>query len=210
MKMVDFPWRRCLDGYRLDDERNRLSSASDRFEQYRPLEIPGLFAIFAEDTPASAKGMLGFCDGFGLPGGGRPDMATTATPTQQRVDDLLGDQREMRRALSLLQRGNASELSRGWNSSPARPPTLVRIELGATSDGRMEMAFLPPDLIQAMWLQFAQFACSGAQLLRCERCNTPFVVGSGTGRRSTSKWCSNACKVAAFQQRQAQAREGTK
>jgi hypothetical protein len=81
---------------------------------------------------------------------------------------------------------------------------VIRIELQVRDDGGMEMVFAPPALIQAIWFQFAQHACEGSQLLRCERCSTPFVVGSRTGRRTSSKWCSNACKVAAYQERQAQ------
>jgi hypothetical protein len=98
MKIVDFQWWRCLDGYRLDQTDERfiltpqgrrpmrrtnddvdrksfsLTSASGRFEQYRPLEIESLFAIFA-DTPASPRGMQDFCNRFGLLGEGRPDLA---------------------------------------------------------------------------------------------------------------------------------------
>lgn len=41
------------------------------------------------------------------------------------------------------------------------------------------------------------------RVLRCERCGVAFEVGFGTGRRSTSKFCSNACRVAAFKARHA-------
>lgn len=151
--------------------------------------------------------MKSFCDRFGLPGGGRPDLRG-GRPQFVLVDELLRHQRQIRRALSLLQEGDSSALIKYWNSSEGT--ALIRTELRAGGDGRLEMVFAPPDLIQAMWLQLAQFACSGTKLLRCERCNEPFVVGSGTGRRSTSKYCSNACKVAAFKERHAQAEEESK
>jgi hypothetical protein len=64
------------------------------------------------------------------------------------------------------------------------------------------MVLVPPDLMSAMWLQFAQFACSQAQLFRCQRCRKPFLGGTGTGRRRTAKFCLDACKVAAFRERQ--------
>jgi hypothetical protein len=227
MKIVDFQWWRCLDGYRLDQTDERfiltpqgrrpmrrtnddvdrksfsLTSASGRFEQYRPLEIESLFAIFA-DTPASPRGMQDFCNRFGLLGEGRPDLAPFGKRTSESalVDDELRHHRRLRTMLHHFQRDDLSELARYWNWSEVSP--LIRTELRPGPDGRLEMVLAPPDLIRALWLQFALFACKQARLLRCERCNTPFVVGSGTGRRGTSKWCSNACKVAAFKEREAQ------
>jgi hypothetical protein len=53
-----------------------------------------------------------------------------------------------------------------------------------------------------MWLQFAFFGGGGATMLRCGHCTKPFLVGTGLKRRSTSKYCGDACKVAAFKARQ--------
>lgn len=74
MRMIDFRWWRCLDGYRLEPTNPRrwtaqgrvesglvaganfgLRTASDRFEDFEPLKISGLFAIFAEDTRQPQK-----------------------------------------------------------------------------------------------------------------------------------------------------------
>ena len=75
MQIVDFWWWRCLDGYRLDRSQNKrwlpysnryvsepparlffgLTSASERFEKYQPLNIQNLFAMFA-DAPSSPMG----------------------------------------------------------------------------------------------------------------------------------------------------------
>jgi hypothetical protein len=226
MELVDFRWWRCLDGYRLEQTHPKrllprvakrddvvkkteggkpllgepngwsLENASARHEEYRPLEIAGLFAIFAEDTPSTPGGMLTFCNRFGIPVsvGTKP---VSGPPLRLVIgpEQLLREQRNLRGALTLFQRGDASSLVRYWNSTST---AVTRTELRTGTEGQMELAFAPLDLIQAMWLQFAQFACSGARLFRCERCNSPFVVGSGTGRRGTAKWCSNACKQAAF------------
>jgi hypothetical protein len=204
MQMLEFTWWRCRDGYRLDQNGGRfgLTSKSDQFEQYRPLEIPSLFVRFAKDTAASARGMQDFCSRFGLLGGGRPDITRRDKPIfeSSAVSDFLFQQRIMRRALDLFERGDCSELVNQWNSSQ-QGLALVRTELRVGPEGRVEMVFVPPDLVRAMWFQFAQFACSQAQLFRCERCNEPFIVGAGTGRRKTAKYCSNACKVAAFKER---------
>jgi hypothetical protein len=195
---IDFQWWRCLDGYRLD--RSGLTSASSRFELYRPLQITGLFAIFAKDTNRTPEGMQKFCSRFGLLGSGRFDVSrgTESKPTHESVvlRELLVHHSRMQSALQLFERGDHAEFTERWNHSQGLG--WLRVDLRCDLDGQFGMVFVPPDLIRAMWFQFVKFACSGAQLFRCERCNNPFPVGTGTGRRNTSKYCSNACKVAAF------------
>jgi len=201
LHLVEFEWWRCLDGYRL--HRSGLESASDRFERYRPLETPALFAIFA-DAPHTADGMLQFCNQFGLLGGGRPDVPwPRAKPSKESVlvDALLMHHRAMRGALDTLKRINPSRLVKAWNEA-IQALALVSAELRTGADGRLRLVLVPPDLIRALFFQFAQHACSGNQLFRCTRCNKPFTVGTGTGRRRTAMYCSNACKVAAYQARQ--------
>jgi hypothetical protein len=206
MNMVDFQWRKCVAGYRLEPTAHgdfALSSASDWFETTHPLKIETLFAIFAK-TPATPEGMKTFCDNHGLLGGGRPDIApsrSTGTYEFALVSPFLHEQRRFRRAFDLFEKGDNSALVKPWNSMDGAP--LIRTELRVGPEGRLKMVFVPPALLQALWLQLALHACSDAKLFRCERCNDLFIVGSGTGRRSTSKWCSNACKVAAFKERQA-------
>jgi hypothetical protein len=206
MDMVDFQWRKCVAGYRLEPTKRgdfALSSASDWFETTHPLKIETLFAIFAK-TPATPEGIKTFCDNYGLLGGGRPDIAPprgTTTYEGALVSSFLQEHRRFRRAFDLFEKGDNSVLAKRWNSMDGAP--LIRTELRVGPEGRLQMVFVPPALLQALWLQFALHACSDAKLFRCERCNDLFVVGSGTGRRSTSKWCSNACKVAAFKERQA-------
>ena len=204
-KSIEFEWWRCRDGYRLETEGDdfSLASKSDRFDSYRPLEIENLFSIFAEDTAASAQGMHAFCNKFGLLEGARRDLAPMrGTRRSEGVSgqSLLREHCLISNALYLFRKGNPSELVRYWNSVDR--VGLVRAELRVGPKGRLEMVLMPPDLMSAMWLQFAQLACSQAQLFQCQRCGKPFLVGTGTGRRRTAKFCSDACKVAAFRERQ--------
>jgi hypothetical protein len=220
MEIFDFRWWVCLDGYRLEKTEPRffpsgrpvpggrssfaLTSASDRFRFYQPLKIPALYARFVEDFASSAEGMHEFCRLFGLPGGGRPDMAPLQEPPEREsvlVDGLLNCQMRLRKALKLLRQGDASGLTKYWNSSHAT--AVIRTQLCAGPGGQLELALIPPDLIQAMWLQLAQDACRGTRLFRCQRCSTMFVVGTGTGRRSTAKWCSVYCRVEAHREKKA-------
>ena len=48
-----------------------------------------------------------------------------------------------------------------------------------------------------MLMETALVMTGGSQVMRCAKCGTIFVTGSGTGRRGTSVYCSNRCRVAA-------------
>jgi hypothetical protein len=213
---VDFEWSRCLDHYQLKShvagyatEGVRLQAitksdggieaASDRYGRYRPFDLPALFVRFARDTPASAKGILGFCNLFGIPGGPRSDEGQRGIIRYAAVDVLLHEQAMMRRAFSLFEKGDSKALMAAFNSTDGA--LSARIELHQDEEGRLYWCPVPSDLIQAMWLQFAMYASSGTKLFRCQNCNEPFIVGTHTGRRSTAVYCSNACKVAAFKER---------
>jgi hypothetical protein len=202
LELIEFKWWRCSDGYRLT--RSGLASASSRFDLYRPLEIPALYVKFAKDTPATANGMLEFCNRFGLLGGGRVDFALPwegRNPTHEStaLDALFQHHRAIRQAFIRFENGDPSALIKHCNGDNGL--AWLRLRLINDGSGQLNMSLAPPDLIRAMWLQFAQHACSGALLLRCQNCNEPIRVGTGTGRRKTAKFCSNACKVAAFKKR---------
>lgn len=199
MHLVEFEWWRCLDGYRL--HRSGLDSISERFEQYRPLDTPALFAIFA-DAPHTAEGMRDFANHYGLLGSIRPDITWgRGKPKFESVvvDDLLRHHTAMRRGVYLYGRHAWAQLTKLWNET-TQGPALLRPELRANPNGVVRMILVPPDLIRAMWHQLGEDVCR-ALLFRCQRCNKAFTVGTGTGRRRTAMYCSNACKVAAYQTR---------
>jgi hypothetical protein len=175
-----------------------LVAASNRFDRHAPLEhFRALFARFAE-APASAEGMCRFADNFGLPSGGTSDAIS------ESLDQILMQQVAMRRALALLKKGDASglvrELRAGQRTSAGRSGQ-ARLELRLDAEGKLVTVIVPSSLIQAMWIQFLLHAASDAQLFRCEHCGHPFVVGTGTRRRNTAKYCSRRCKGAAHKSR---------
>jgi hypothetical protein len=229
---LDFKWWRCADGYRLErvEQRHRILPAgrqrpltaeeeaqsplreedrywietvSARQEEYRPAS--GLYSIFA-DAPRTPEGMLDFANRYGLLEIGEPHRTPLGPPTRAgcSVSPVLHEHRALRHAVELLQAGRSAELTKYWNAR--RGTVLAQVQLKLAPDGRIQFALTPPSLIQAMWFQLAEAASDGAQLYRCERCGKPFTVGAGTGRRSTSKWCSNACKVAVYQEKKREAR----
>jgi len=52
-----------------------------------------------------------------------------------------------------------------------------------------------------MLMETALVITGGSQVMRCAKCGTIFVTGSGTGRRGSSLYCSNRCRVAAQRSR---------
>jgi hypothetical protein len=214
MELLDFEWTRCLDGYKLNKRKpqsdkvwielpgglgslgnalqpdpDNISPNSSRLECYRPLKI-ALFKTFAtwEATP---EGMVRFCNCYGL----------LRAPEEQRIAPvqwMLDEQKTLSITLMLLEAGDPAELMKRLNSWAAG----CTFGLQRADDGSLATILIPGSLIQAIWLQLALHAASGAKLLSCDRCGKPFQVGTGTKRRSTAKYCSNACKVAAYKARQ--------
>lgn len=218
MDYIDFEWERCIDGYRLTEDRTDVLSVSNRAEKYRPTAFPTLFRVFA-DQPATAEGALDFIGKFGLLGhytvknykaGGviiSKEGLTAADTEDGRFEKYINEpvayfieaQRSIKDAICLFENkdlvGLVKAFNRDFTAGQLRPRLRDR------PFGRVALVFRPITLLQFMWLQFGMFTGSGNRLLRCERCNAPFIVGAGTGRRETAKFCSNACKVAAFRAR---------
>ena len=200
MELIDLEWWRCADGYELHGMG--IESKSGRFEPYRPLsEFPALFDIFARKPP-TAKGMLSFCNQFGALGSvidSSPPLVRPAK-TGELIDRSLELHAQMRSAVLFYELDRVPVAVARCNSCGL---AKAGIHLREVSGGAIGIALVPGSLIQGLWIQFALHIASGNHLFRCEHCGTPFVVGTRTGRRNTSKYCSNACKVAAFKVRKA-------
>jgi hypothetical protein len=197
MDLIEFEWSVCGDGYVLD--ANGISAKSrrkERWRQYRPLlKIDALFTIFAMDSPSSGKGMLDFANKYGLPGTGGPG-GRGGPVDSQALDSLLAVHHQMHRAHLLFERGDPSGLIEAC-ASQGQVLMMAHVQLHRDPAGALHTVLRPPDLVRAMWLQFALHACSGASLQRCANCNKPFTVGGGTKRRQTRMFCDNACKQSA-------------
>jgi hypothetical protein len=216
--LIEFKCSKCRDGYRLilrpaPTKTNRarqayyLAANSNRFDWHSPFDsFPALFARFV-DAP-SREGLRQFADNFGLPSSD-PDGNTT----EQKVYDILREQDAMKQALVILETGDNQKLIEFLHKGNKAAGMLLPLHMPGTSglarlglrlglEGKLESVIVPSNLTQAMWIQFLLHAASEAHLFRCEQCQKPFVVGSGTKRRRTAKYCSNACKVAAFKARQ--------
>jgi hypothetical protein len=212
LDLVGFQWPVCLDGYRLTRSAAGIENAGQQFKVYAPLKVPALFKEFT-DTRANPEGMLDFCNVFGLPLGAGQNArflseggVVTSRQYSASTSALLAHHAQMRRALNLFEKGDSSELIKQCNWSDGL--TSMQVQLSKSPDGRLTMLLTPPDLLRAMWFQFAQHACSGTELVKCRNCNKPFVVGTGTGRRRTAEYCDKKCGMAAWLAKQGGIKRG--
>ncbi len=218
MELIEFEWLRPIDGCafhvtptgqprRASRKRGWITPAQQspgletagprRFGFYRPAEFPALVQRFA-DVPATADGIRGFLNNYGpleLAGSGPPRDGALYLATDLRAP--LAHHAALRAAIDLFSSGDLPALAARFNASWGQ----LRTELRPRPGGNVGIVFVPSSLIQFLWLQFALHAASDTKLLRCDHCSAPFRVGTGTGRRDTAKFCSNACKVAAFRGR---------
>jgi hypothetical protein len=150
------------------------------------------------DVPATPLGMRSFTNGFGLlMTAGNIMMPAEGTPTYQSaaVDGLLVELVALHRAISLFESGKHLELVEYFNRSNWGH---TRHQLSLGPDGKIVRVLVPTNLIHALWLQFAAHVESPAKLIRCQNCGKWSRVGTGTKRRESRKYCSPACKQAAW------------
>lgn len=190
-----FEWSKCRQRHRIID--GQIEPAGPDFDRYRPFEVNALFAHFA-DASTDAKLLL-FCDKFGLPVGQLIQQLVARNRFLGRIHrtnlkELRRHQANMQRAVKAFESDDLSEIMNICNVTESI--VSMRIQLRRDAAGKLGMFFEPPHLLGAMWLQFATLVCSGGSLCRCQRCGAPIAVGTGTGRRTTAMYCTNACKVA--------------
>jgi len=91
----------------------------------------------------------------------------------------------------------------------AASPFLV--PAGGDSPGVEGIAFIPHDLLAAMWLQFALQIAGMRKRQTCQHCGRAFWLkntdsgGRQRSQRSDTKYCSSACNTAAYRKRRKQA-----
>jgi len=60
---------------------------------------------------------------------------------------------------------------------------------------RSRIVFTPPNLLAALWLQFARAISNlSCKVKECKGCHGYFLAGPGTGRRDDAETCKNACR----------------
>jgi hypothetical protein len=112
---------------------------------------------------------------------------------------------EMRHSLDVIweayEAGNVTEAVELFREHPVQGPVT-----GISPDiefrtGKPTLTLPVNSPYGFMLMETALVITGGSQVTRCSKCGTIFVTGSGTGRRGTSLYCSNRCRVAAQRSR---------
>jgi len=121
-----------------------------------------------------------------------PRYRASESLTQSGVPHPFGEGDLLMPARYALQREINKRLSDELNDSDRKIACVPRLAWNA--DGSQSLTIMPPNLLGAMWLQFAQFASGVYQLKRCEGCKRYFQTGAGARKRADAISCSDACR----------------
>lgn len=208
-----------------------LFPKGERIDGIRPLDDnPALFLEFSS-TPLTESGIAEFASKYGplypILSDVSPDEIEAARMKKGELDrdyvdvNHLGFWQEsiklIRRGIRLYEKsGRDNEFknfTRWFNNKiaeqfqmfPDRAAFSVDVRLSTVEDPPGVQTFMQPrTLLAAMWLQFGQHASSDKGYQSCLRCGAWFIFGTGTGRRKSGHYCSDACRKAAFNARKEQ------
>lgn len=129
-------------------------------------------------------------------------------PTGLIQDDILEDQSRFQK---LLEQAGGEAPTAAMTRINRALETFDDFKLRATfpltgTDGAPRLVLKSESLIGFMLMETAMVATHGACLAACEQCDSQFLTGPLTGRRSHARFCSNKCRVAAMRARQAENR----
>ena len=164
------PPRRSLVDVVIRKQEPLIRAKGASLERYQPLkEFPDLFERFAKVQ--SQNDAAKFIRTFG---------PLTARGWQDGEGDSL------LLAMSQAHNMKASHLHVGFVVSS------LDAKLVADHNG-IRLRVEPPDLLSALWLQFADAAAKGLAN-RCKQCGALFATGPDAGRRRGAEFCSIECK----------------
>ena len=143
--------------------------------------------IDAEPTP---EGALKFTEAYGL----LTELDAYNITPSCLVSGWLYRQKTMRDALKSWEAGDISGLIMSFATNKlGELTTKLRSNKSGTS---IDLVLQPRSLWSFMHLEFALLISNKAELKQCENCGTWFPYGTGTGRRSKARFCSDPCRKA--------------
>jgi len=160
-----------------------IEPAGKTTETYRPFEVGTALFKTVAGLKKSPNSVLKFVNKYGL--------LCKPNGIPQRARDNIEDWYELidylKAAIKAWKAGDVSSLSVNVYGD-------VMVQISSQDDGSPAIKMQPRDFRSALLIQFARAATADAELKCCEQCGTWFAVGTGTGRRSTAQFCSDACR----------------
>jgi hypothetical protein len=84
------------------------------------------------------------------------------------------------------------------------PPPLLQL-IGPSLEGKATLEASPVNLLNALWLQFADAVAADTQFRQCPSCGSWFAVAPER-RRADAQYCKEACRIRAYKERKKEAR----
>jgi hypothetical protein len=158
-----------------------------RLEPYPPFKCTALYRKLAR-VPETPEGVLEFVGECGM---------LTAPHKRVSVDVFYSAIRKIRRAVDAYDK-------QAWPAvfDACQPVGRLTVQLIPGEPGsRPTLRYLVPDLLSAIWLQFADDISGGYPMRECKRpaCRKWFKVGKEFGRdarRADADYCSDTCRMA--------------
>jgi hypothetical protein len=157
-------------------------------DEREPLKIgKSVFRNFV-DWEASAVGALDFTESFGF----LTKAHYQLDPPRMSVDEWLSRQAGLKSAVQKWEAGDLSGLVEQFNTSDLGVlSTKLRLNRTGTS---VLLGLRPQSLWSLMLVEFALHVTNDTGLKQCEWCGTWFPFGTGSGRRSKARFCSDPCR----------------
>ena len=166
-----------LKAYRpLEDTRGLARQFASLFSKPQPLEPEVL----------EPQDVLKFANEFGFLGVGPSEHEEHQLWWRTHIQGV-------RHVVQQIEAGNKQEMATAFTEY-VEPSMTVRIE--APLGERPLLKVAPLNLISAMWLQIAREITNKTKFRKCLQCPKWFPHGSGTGHKSTKRFCSGLCRQA--------------
>ena len=180
-----------------------LAPVGRKRELIRPLDMnPVLFMEFS-DLPSTATAIGGFAAKYGCLWDGAPVSPLEAwyfcVGRMREAVDLWKQARDSGDFGAIVDLFDSHDTGLDFTKGPRLNARLVEQTLGSPS-----LHIVPVNLMEALWLQFAQAVSANTQLRRCVWCSTWFVFGTGTGRRKSGHYCTERCRKAHYRARKSE------
>lgn len=190
-------WSHCPDGVELVGK-----DANAKFRPKTERVVPVTYDVTnLEDTIAfrfinaahDSQSIAAFFGRFGMPSSAK---SLSLNDAYDLSANLLG--------LIVTGTNTTTDLVKHLNMCIEDSGVVLKPSVDMIQSGGVRLSVNPSDLAALMIMEMATAAEVGAEAVVCDHCETPFLVGPLTGRRSHAKYCSDRCRVAAMRARNAQ------
>lgn len=193
--VIALEWATELKGYKLSRDAQgaeRIVRRGRKSEPRRYALPDNLFQIFIK-VVTDTDGLLRFMQDYGpLTAYG---LGHVGQDGGERVLLVLHQARMMR---EIYQRAAATGKRPRFRADGIIMSTPASVEAAAVwseTEKAWHFELRPKYLMDALWLQFAQFLVGDQQLRTCKHCGTIFEAGRGTGRRLDAQFCSDEHRI---------------